>query len=77
MTKRRNRHARRKPQPNQVHAALMQTFAGLDGVRIPGGCQHCDAYQVPQVLDQGLVQLTVRHDAWCQRLRAITKGATS
>lgn len=37
----------------------------LDGARIPGGCDHCDAYQKVEPTMRGVWQITVRHDDWC------------
>lgn len=39
-------------------------LASLNGQRIPGGCEDCDAYQT--VRSEGSVHLlTVHHDDWC------------
>jgi hypothetical protein len=43
-------------------------FAALDGLRVPGGCDDCDAYQelvsaaygVP-----GVHAIKIHHDDWC------------
>lgn len=48
---------------------ITQFFASMDGARIPGGCDDCDAWQEPRVIDKGIVILTVRHDDWCPTLR--------
>jgi hypothetical protein len=42
----------------------------MDGARIPGGCDICDAYQVPQVIDQGIIVIHIHHDDWCPILAA-------
>lgn len=36
--------------------ALRQAFAALDGARIPGGCDHCDAEQEPWIDAEGLAE---------------------
>lgn len=46
----------------------------MDGARIPGGCDHCDAYQVVRADYWGanLHSIEVRHDDWCPWLAAST-----
>lgn len=44
---------------------LHQIFAALDGAEIPGGCEHCDAFQVPSVDGFGILHLRIHHDDWC------------
>lgn len=59
---------RPEPNPNPVTDLL----AALDGARIPGGCAHCDAYQVVQAHalgERNLHFVSVYHDAWCPFLR--------
>jgi hypothetical protein len=41
----------------------------LDGARIPGGCDHCDAYQTVTPLEAGAWRVCVHHDEWCPWLR--------
>jgi hypothetical protein len=38
-----------------------------DGARIPGGCDHCNAYQVVHADYWGpdLHRLAIHHDDWC------------
>lgn len=50
------------PQPNTNIRAM---FAALDGAQIPGGCEHCDAYQTTRIDGDGIVHMTVAHDDWC------------
>jgi hypothetical protein len=43
-------------------------FRRLDGARIPGGCNHCDAYQViasPAYGHPSITRVNVHHDDWC------------
>lgn len=49
---------------------IRRYLASLDGARIPGGCDQCDAVQEPSVDAFGIVHLTVRHDDWCPVLAA-------
>jgi hypothetical protein len=43
----------------------LEWLAALDGAEIPGGCAHCNAVQVPTLLEERMVSIQVRHDAWC------------
>lgn len=47
-----------------MSSSLTQLFAALDGARIPGGCDSCDAYQ--EVAKVGHVtHINVCHDDDC------------
>ena len=37
----------------------------LDGAQIPGGCDHCDAYQTVAPIEAGVWTMTVHHDDDC------------
>lgn len=50
---------------------LVNILGPLDGARIPGGCDQCDAYQTTRVED-GVWHITVHHDDWCPVLQART-----
>ncbi len=41
---------------------------GLDGLRIAGGCDRCDAYTEMSADDDGVYVATIRHDDWCPDL---------
>jgi hypothetical protein len=62
---------RRISQPAQQDPASAMITA-LDGARIPGGCEDCDAYQdvTANADGPGLHKITVRHDDWCPWLAA-------
>lgn len=45
--------------------SIRETFARMDGAKIPGGCDECDAYQSMSVDTDGICHLTVHHDDWC------------
>jgi hypothetical protein len=45
----------------------------LDGARIPGGCDVCNAYQVPQCIGHKAWVLHVYHDDWCPLLREMER----
>lgn len=44
---------------------LVDLLAPLDGARVPGGCDHCDAYQTTTPLADGVWELTIHHDHDC------------
>ena len=58
---------RRKPSPAQAGIARM--LGPLDGARIPGGCDMCDASQTVTPISAGVWTINVHHDAWCPFLR--------
>jgi hypothetical protein len=64
-----NRRRRRNPPPQHPVTAYL---ASLDGAHIPGGRDHCDAYQVIHANRHGanLHQIDVRHDDDCPWLAA-------
>jgi hypothetical protein len=56
-----------KPQPPPQNPATAM-LAALDGARIPGGCDHCDAWQEVTANAYGLGgvhMIRVYHDDWC------------
>lgn len=74
----RNRRRRRDmPASNPVS----QYVRSQDGATIPGGCEHCDAYQVIGADRYGanLHSITIHHDDWCPVLAQhnTAKGSTS
>jgi len=50
---------------------LTNTLGALDGARIPGGCDQCDAYQTVQPIIDGAWTITIHHDDWCPVLTRI------
>lgn len=64
---------RKRPKPT-----VTEVFAALDGARIPGGCDTCDAYQQVVAPADGLPHVTclkIAHDAWCPTYRRMTDRA--
>jgi len=62
---------RRKLRPQHPVSARA---AALDGARIPGGCDHCNAVQLIQAHVHGIPdvhKITVWHDEWCPQLAAM------
>lgn len=57
---------RRLKPPRPQHPASAQ-LAALDGIRVPGGCGRCDAYQTVHAHADGpdLHRITVHHDDSC------------
>lgn len=64
-----NRRKTGNPRPQNPISAQI---AALDGARIPGGCGHCDAYQVVNAMqgDPDFHVLRVYHDEDCTWLAA-------
>lgn len=54
--------------PGQAEAA--RKLGPLDGSRIPGGCDQCDAYQEVEPVRPGVWVVTVHHDPGCPVLAA-------
>lgn len=50
-------------------AVLTDVLGPLDGARIAGGCDHCDAYQRVEAVLAGVWALHVFHDEGCSVLR--------
>jgi hypothetical protein len=59
---------RRKRPP--LGDVLRPVLGPLEGARIPGGCESCDAYQTAEPVEAGVWLVTVHHDDWCPRLQA-------
>jgi hypothetical protein len=51
-----------------------ELFRRAEGLRIPGGCDTCDAFQTVSTLTPGVHELIVHHDDSCPTLRAIKAG---
>lgn len=49
-----------------------KTLGALAGIRVAGGCDHCDAYQVMEGSD-GMYVMHTCHDDWCPWYRERTK----
>jgi hypothetical protein len=49
-------------------------FDELKDQRIPGGCDHCDAYQTMELAPPGVHVLTVHHDDDCPAMRSVRAG---
>jgi hypothetical protein len=54
---------RRRLSPPQ--SRLADLFGPLDGTQVPGGCEHCNAYQTVTPIEAGAWRITVHHDSWC------------
>ena len=49
-------------------------LSGLDGLRVPGGCEDCDAYQTFDSSQAPIYRITVHHDDTCPAYRAMNPG---
>ena len=57
-----------------AQAAVARMLGPLEGARIPGGCDHCDAFQTVAPAAAGVWSLNVHHDDWCPFLAALERG---
>ncbi len=55
---------------SSAHDAARAVFGRLDGAHIPGGCDHCNAYQKVRPVESGIWNLRTYHDEWCAWLHA-------
>lgn len=54
------------PHPlSPAQTAMARALGPLDGARIAGGCDSCDAYQTARPASAGVWRITVHHDDWC------------
>ena len=44
---------------------LVNILGPLDGAKLPGGCDYCDAYQTAWPLEANAWSITVHHDDDC------------
>ncbi|HEY5161109.1 MAG TPA: hypothetical protein VII83_08600 [Gaiellaceae bacterium] len=56
---------------SESQARIARQLGPLDGKRIPGGCDTCNAYQTVEPIAAGVWKTTVHHDEWCPTLAAI------
>lgn len=58
---------RRKPRRSRANAQLLAALSTMEGSRIPGGCDHCNAYQTVQRDPDHprITHLTTHHDDTC------------
>ena len=55
--------------------AALELLGPLDGARVPGGCEDCDAYQTVEAATLGVWVLNVHHDDDCPFLAEVQRGA--
>lgn len=58
---------------SESQARIARQLGPLDGKRIPGGCDTCDAYQTIDAVEAGVWKISVHHDEWCPTLAAIER----
>jgi hypothetical protein len=57
-----------------AQADVARLLGPLEGRRIPGGCDQCDAYQTVEPIEAGVWKTTVHHDDGCPVLAAYEAG---
>ena len=57
----------------KINRDLESLATSIAGLRIPGGCDDCDAYQTFQKVG-GVYLLTVHHDETCPTYRRHRRG---
>jgi hypothetical protein len=70
-------HPEDEPGARSDCAAVREWFASRDGLRVPGGCSTCDAFQELITQADGLYLLRVHHDDWCETYQRIQAGRAS
>ncbi len=83
--RRKRRTERRAAERKAGVDGLNQTMSALDGAHIPGGCDHCDAYQVIRAnqltmggvteMGHGVHTIEVHHDDDCPVLLKMQRVA--
>jgi hypothetical protein len=61
---------RKRLNATQSHVAA--ALGPIDGARVPGGCDSCDAYQSAEPIEAGVWIIAVYHDDWCPIYRRAT-----
>lgn len=54
-----------------MNAGPLAWLAELEGLRIPGGCDDCAAYQTVEQVAERVTILTVHHDDTCPAWQAM------
>ncbi len=54
--------------------SFLDEMAGLEGLRIPGGCDDCSAYQTVDASQAPLYRVNVHHDESCPSYRAMLEA---
>ena len=57
--------------------AVAQVLGSLEGAEIPGGCDHCSAFQTASPVEAGVWRVTVHHDDTCSWWVARQRGETT
>jgi hypothetical protein len=48
-----------------IREQLIRILGPLQGAKIPGGCEWCDAFQTVEPIKAGAWKITVHHDPGC------------
>jgi hypothetical protein len=62
---------------SETQARIARQLGPLDGKRIPGGCETCNAYQTIEPVEAGMWMINVHHDEWCPTLATIERQRRS
>jgi hypothetical protein len=62
---------------SKMQAEVARQLGPLDGERISGGCNTCDAYQTVKPAVAGVWRITVHHDEECPTLAAMKRRVRS
>lgn len=64
-----------KRQLSPAQSDTARLLGPLEGARITGGCDHCDAYQTVSPVAAGVWSIAIHHDDWCPVLAASERRA--
>ncbi len=59
------RPKRKPPRGLGAHETVRRALGPLEGARVPGGCDACDAYQTVMPIAAGAWSIAVHHDDGC------------
>jgi hypothetical protein len=65
-----------RPHRRGGHDRARELFGPLDGAHVPGGCDHCDAYQTVRPIIAGIWNIKIHHDDWCPWYRLRERAAS-
>jgi hypothetical protein len=56
---------KQRKMPSEAQKRMIELLGPLEGAKIPGGCDTCDAYQMAEPLETGVWYIRVYHDEDC------------
>ncbi len=54
--------------------SFLDGLAALEGLRLPGGCDECDAYQTVDASHAPFYRINIHHDESCPSYRAMLEA---